>query len=95
MSVSDLVVIELAERVTRLEAEIVALRTTTTPTPYYSVAEFARCVQRAPYTVREWARQGRIQATRRATGGGPYRSWVISQEELVRYQRWGLRPSVS
>ncbi len=94
MSVSDAVVTELSERVTRLERELAALRTVATPALVYTVAEFASQVGRAPYTVREWARQGRIHATRRATGGGPYQPWVIRQEELVRYQQWGLRPAV-
>lgn len=95
MSQSDDLLMHLAERVTRLEAELSALCTAGSRNTYYTVSEFAARVGRAPYTVREWARQGRIQATRRATGGGPYRAWVISQEELLRYQQRGLRSSES
>lgn len=92
---SNEILMHLTERVARLEAEFSALRTAGSNNTYYSVMEFAARVGRAPYTVREWARQGRIHATRRATGGGPYRAWAISQEELFRYQQWGLRSSES
>jgi hypothetical protein len=57
----------------------------------YTVLQFARRVGRRPYTIREWARTGRIFARRR-TGRGPYCEWVIDEEELVRYQQFGLLP---
>jgi hypothetical protein len=91
MSVSDPALAELAERIARLEAELAAFRSEEVTPQYYSVAEFAHRVGRAPYTVREWARQGRI-AAHRCVSGGPYRPWVISHTELVRYEQWGLRP---
>jgi Helix-turn-helix domain len=59
---------------------------------YYSVEEFARIVGRAPFTVRGWARHGRITASRKASGRGAYASYAISHEELLRFQREGLLP---
>jgi hypothetical protein len=57
----------------------------------YSVAEIADIVGRAEFTVREWARTGRIDAYR-GTSRGPYGVWRISQESLHYYQTFGLLP---
>lgn len=59
---------------------------------FYEVEEFARLVGKAPFTVREWARLGRIQAVKRKSGRGAFASWVVSHAELQRYQREGLLP---
>jgi hypothetical protein len=48
--------------------------------------EFAERVNRRPFTVRAWCRDGRIQATR-GTDSGKY---TISRQELLRYQAEGL-----
>lgn len=37
-----------------------------------------------------WARLGRINAEKRNNGRGPFRSWVVSHAELLRYRREGL-----
>ena len=84
---------ELAARLARLEVEVSLLSGSALPRAVYTVDEFAKRVARAPYTVREWCRLGRIRATRQATGCGPYRTWVIGHAELVRYQQEGLLPS--
>jgi hypothetical protein len=57
---------------------------------FYTVDEFGAIVSRASFTVREWARLGRIHAEKRTSGRGKYQEWVISHEELIRYQRHGL-----
>jgi hypothetical protein len=59
---------------------------------FYEVDEFARLVGKAPFTVREWARLGRIHAEKRKSGRGAFASWVVSHAELQRYQREGLLP---
>ena len=59
---------------------------------WYEVDEFARIVGKAPFTCREWCRQGRINAEKRRSGRGAYPQWVISHSELERYQREGLIP---
>jgi hypothetical protein len=60
---------------------------------WYSVEEFARIVGRAEFTCREWCRHGRINAEKKDSGRGAYASWVISNAELLRFQREGLLPA--
>ena len=58
---------------------------------YYSTAEVAKRVGRSEYQVREWCRTARIQAVKRNSGRGRTKEWMISHEELVRYESFGLR----
>lgn len=58
----------------------------------YSVAEFARLVGRRPFTVREWCRHRRLNATKRACGRGKTLDWSIGHAELIRYRNEGLLP---
>jgi predicted site-specific integrase-resolvase len=59
---------------------------------WYTTAEVARLLGKAEFTVREWARLGRIRAKKAMSGRGSYPAWVISHEELLRYQKEGLVP---
>jgi len=59
---------------------------------FYEIDEFARLVGKAAFTVREWARLGRIHAIKRKSGRGAFASWAVSHAELLRYQRDGLLP---
>jgi hypothetical protein len=49
-------------------------------------------VERDRFTVREWARNGRIRAEKKLSGRGAHARWVVSHDELLRYQREGLLP---
>ena len=49
-----------------------------------------RIVGRAELTCREWCRHVRIIAQKKASGRGAHACWVISNAELLRYQREGL-----
>ena len=60
---------------------------------WYSTEQFAKATARSEFTVREWARLGRINAQKRCSGRGAYPSWAFSHEELLRYQREGLLPA--
>ena len=59
---------------------------------YYTPEEAAKILGKAPFTVREWCRCGRVRAQKRGSGRGKYQGWVISHEELMRFQREGLLP---
>src|SRR5262249_10214238 len=76
---------ELAEMVSRL----LAMDTTK---ECFEVEEFALRVKRAAFTVREWARLGRINAQKKRSGRGKYLAWMINFEEVLRYEREGLLP---
>jgi hypothetical protein len=82
----------LLERLDRIEAALAALVERETIKDWYDTDEFARLVGKAEFTVREWCRLGRVNAEKRASGGGRFCAWVVSHDELLRYRREGLLP---
>jgi hypothetical protein len=58
----------------------------------YTVEEAAALMGRKPYTVREWCREGRVNATKRPEKRGGAELWNISSEEIARYKDEGLLP---
>jgi hypothetical protein len=83
---------DILKTLERLEAMVAILVDRATVREWYSTAEFAQLVDKVEDTVREWCREGRIQAEKRLSGRGAFASWVISHLELARYQREGLLP---
>jgi hypothetical protein len=83
----------LLERLQRLESLLTLLVERQQTKEWYDIDEFARLVGKAPFTVREWARLGRIRAEKRRSGRGKFCAWVISHAELTRYHREGLLPA--
>jgi Helix-turn-helix domain len=81
------------ERLEELRSMVLLLVERQQVREYYSVEEFARIVGRAPFTVRQWANNGRILASKKESGRGAYASWAISHSELLRFQREGLLPT--
>ena len=82
----------LDERLEKIEAMLVVLVQRQTVKEFYDVEEFAQHVGKACFTVREWARLGRINGQKRGSGRGAHAAWVFSHAELQRYQRDGLLP---
>ncbi len=80
----------LEQRLDKIEAMLAVLVDRQTAKDFYEIEEFSRLVRREPFTCREWARHGRINATKRASGRGAHPTWVVSHAELLRYQREGL-----
>ncbi len=85
---------ELEERLTRIEQLLAALVDREQVRDFYQIDEFAKLVGKAPFTVREWARHGRIRAEKRRSGRGASAAWVVSHVEWLRYQREGLVPKI-
>jgi hypothetical protein len=82
----------LEERLERIEAMLLVLVERQQVREWYTTEEFARIVERAEFTCREWCRHGRIHATKKDSGRGAYAGWAISHAELLRFQREGLLP---
>jgi len=82
----------LEERLSRIEAMLAVLVERQQAREWYSVEEVARLVGRSTFTCREWCMHGRISAEKKISGRGAYPAWVISHDELQRFQREGLRP---
>lgn len=80
----------LLERLERIEAALNLLVQQRTAKEWYTTEEAAKIVKKAEFTVREWCRHGRIRAEKRMSGRGAFPAWVISHQELLRYQREGL-----
>ena len=59
---------EVVTRLDRIESLLAALLSAETIKDYYSTDEFARLLGKAEFTVREWARLGRIHALKRHSG---------------------------
>lgn len=59
---------------------------------FSEIGESARLVGKAEFTIREWARHGRIGATWRKGGRAPHPLRVIGREELTRHRGDGLKP---
>jgi hypothetical protein len=81
---------ELASRLEAIEQTLRLLVEGQAVREWYTTEQFAKQVGKAEFTVREWCRHGRLHAQKRLSGRGASFSWVISHEELLRYQREGL-----
>ena len=82
----------LDRRLGKVEALLEKLVRQKTVKDWYSTAEVAELLGKAEFTVREWCRLGRVRAEKRMSGRGAFPAWVISHDELQRYQREGLLP---
>ena len=81
----------LEERLDKIESMLAVLVDRQPDREWYSVEEFARIVGRSEFTCREWCRRGRILAAKKGSGRGAHAAWAISHDELLRFQREGLR----
>ena len=83
----------LDDRLSRIEAAVVSTSGFPLMTrEWYSVAQAAELVNRKPFTVREWCRNGRVTAEKRVSGRGRHSEWMISADEIRRYENHGLLP---
>lgn len=82
----------IEERLDRIESMLHALVKQQTVREWYSTDQVAQIVGKSEFTVREWARLKRIEASKRRSGRGAHAAWVISHAELLRLQKEGLLP---
>jgi hypothetical protein len=87
-----LVFAEVMERLERIEEAIRQLGAQKIQKDWYTPAEVGGIIKRATYTVREWCRYGRVNASKRNCGRGNTKEWMISADELKRIQNEGLLP---
>lgn len=78
----------LADRMAALEDRLKAIQVGQLDKEWYSTEEVAALMDRAPWTVREWCRHGRVKAVKRS---GTDR-WVFHRSELDRLMNHGLLP---
>ena len=78
------------ERLERIEAVMTELLKQKAVKDYYDIDEVAEILGKASFTVREWARLGRIRAQKKISGRGRFHSWVVSHDEVKRIQKEGL-----
>jgi hypothetical protein len=83
------VLTRMDERITELRDLLLDQKTVK---DWYTTAEVGAILDKSEYTVREWARLGRIRASKRACGRGRAKEWVVSHEELTRLRNEGLLP---
>lgn len=79
------------ERLTRIEATLGLLARERTVKDFYSTEEVAEIVGRKPVIVRRWCQHGRLRAQKKECGRSVAKEWMISRDELERYQSHGLR----
>ena len=83
---------KLTDRIGKMESMLTTLVQQKTVKDWYTTSEVAALLDKAEFTVREWCRNGRINASKRRCGRGNFREWIISHEELLRIQNEGLLP---
>jgi len=81
---------EMAHRLLRIESALDRLLQQKTVKEWYTTEEVAAIVGKAPFTVREWCRHGRVHAAKRDCGRGKAKEWIVSHDEVVRLQSKGL-----
>ena len=84
---------QIAQRLERIENMLAELMQQKQVKEFYSTGEVAKLLDRAEFTVREWCRHGRIDASKRECGRGRTKEWMIAHEELKRIQNEGLLPT--
>lgn len=80
------------ERLEKLEALLTLLVERQQVREWYSTGQVAQLLGKCEYTVRQWCRMGRVNATKKSSGRGAHMAWTISNDELLRVQRDGLLP---
>lgn len=89
---NDIPLEELRDHLQRIELKLDQLLIANKEKDWYTTTEVACILKKAPFTVREWCRFGRIRAEKRECGRGTHSEWMISRGELTRLESEGLLP---
>jgi hypothetical protein len=81
------------ERLARIELLLSTLVNRESVKDSYTTGEVGKILDKSEYTAREWCRQGRVRAAKRACGRGRAKEWIVSHEELTRIRNEGLLPA--
>ena len=82
----------LDDRLARIESQLSESQSPKQEKEWYSIAEVADILGKATFTVREWARLGRVNAIKRPSGRSRASEWMIAHKELTRIRNKGLLP---
>lgn len=83
---------EMSALLSKIDGDLTTLVQQRTIKDFYTTDDLSRMFGKAPYTVREWCRLGRINAQKVPSLRGGEQEWRISHAELIRYQNEGLLP---
>jgi hypothetical protein len=83
----------IEDRLSRIEQMLATLVERQMVKDWYTTAEVGEILGKSEYTVREWCRQGRVRAGKRAVGRGRSKEWIVSHDELTRLRNEGLLPA--
>jgi hypothetical protein len=83
---------QLTAEMTKINNKLDALSNARMIKDFYTTGEAAALLGKAEFTVREWCRNGRVHAEKRACGRGCSKEWTIAHAELQRIQNEGLLP---
>jgi hypothetical protein len=84
--------VQMLEKLSKIEAMLADLIRQRNVQEWYSTAQVAVILGKAPFTIREWCRHRRIHCRKKNNGRGKHQAWAISHDELLRIQREGLLP---
>ena len=59
---------------------------------WFKVGEAAKKLRKSEYTVREWCRDGRINACKGEARRGREQLWMIHRDEIQRFELYGSLP---
>ncbi|MCA9195637.1 MAG: helix-turn-helix domain-containing protein [Planctomycetales bacterium] len=80
------------QRLERIEQQLEQLLSAKVHQEWYDTKTVAEILGKSHYCVREWCRNRRCRAQKRAVGRGSAKEWMISHEELQRIKSEGLLP---
>ena len=86
------ILVQMDDRLSRIEVALNKGTEAAFQKEWYTVGEAAEILGKASFTVREWARLDRINASKRSCGRGNSSEWMISHREIERIQNKGLLP---